>query len=326
MNAISQRSNAINARLSAVVIGLSVALTGCGHNPIEPGPTAVLSIPSSALTAGSVVSFDASHSLGTGLSYTIDYGDHTSDGPQSSASFNHLYRDRGTFTATLTVRDRLDRTSTDAKPVNINAPLVACGQVLIDGAPGDLAQAAQTMQTAIRDSSGVTVDATCSTGSGLTYSVSWGDGQTTGPQSNPYFGSNHVYGSNGNYTVTLTARDQTGASASWTGLVPVIDFSGRWVNTIFNPSTNRSETRYLELTQSANRTISGTYTHPEGNSESLHGSIRGTRGLLLQLTTGAIQFYTEDSWQEQLSSNGKSIAIEIIGGSADGMVLTFSRF
>lgn len=307
------------------LIALGYAAAGCGSNPAAPAPVAVLSIASAVVAPGAAVSFDASRSTGSGLSYSLAYGDGASDGPQASPAFAHIYRSAGAFKATLTVRDQRGAAATDVKDVAVAAPLSACGQVLIDGAPGDVAQAPQTKLTAIRDSSGVTVDASCSTGVGLSYAVTWGDGGTAGPQSNAFFGEPHIYRALGSFTVTVVVRDQSGVSASFTGTVPVLDFTGRWVNTVFNPSNGRNETRFLQLTQGANKTISGSYTHPEGNSEPLTGSINGLRGVNLRLVSGTIAFYADDSGSEQLSTDGRTIVVEVAGGSANGMRLTFTR-
>jgi hypothetical protein len=202
--------------------------------------------------------------------------------------------------------------------------LSACGQVLIDGAPGDFTQAAQTKQTAIRDSSGITLDAGCSVGNSLTYSVSWGDGAAAPSQSNSYFSTDHVYAANGSYTVTLTVRDRAGRSALWTGIVRVIDFGGRWANTTFNAVTNRNETRYLDLTQGSNKAITGVYTAPEGSSTSLVGAINGLRGLNIHSTGNALVVYADDSGAEELNSDGTKIRLEIVSGPSV-LMLTFAR-
>jgi PKD domain-containing protein/carboxypeptidase family protein len=121
-------------------IWIAAALTvgsGCGDGVTGPSLVTVLrvTIPgggSSAIRDQTPVSFDASGSSGSRLTYTLAYGDGSTDGPQSAPTFTHIYRSSGTFAAVLTVTDQSGRTGTDTKSVVVADALFALSGAVID--------------------------------------------------------------------------------------------------------------------------------------------------------------------------------------------------
>ena len=55
-------------------------------------------------------------------SYTFNWGDGTSTGPQAGSSATHTYNTAGTYTVTLTVRDSTGQTANAAKTVTVEDP------------------------------------------------------------------------------------------------------------------------------------------------------------------------------------------------------------
>ncbi|MBN9155506.1 MAG: PKD domain-containing protein [Microbacterium sp.] len=146
------------------------------------GLTATFDGTSSTATAGSTVS-----------SYAWDFGDGQTG---TGAAPSHTYGAAGTYTVKLTVTDSLGSSSTPAT-----------AQVTVTHADP---QAAFTPNTAGLTA---TVDASASTaadGATLSYSWNWGDGSaaSTGVT------AGHVYAAGGTYTVTLTATDSLGGTAT----------------------------------------------------------------------------------------------------------------
>jgi PKD repeat protein len=141
-------------------------------------------------------------------SYSFDWGDGNSTGPQAAATANHTYASGGTYTITVTVVDTDGGTATATQQVTVAAvpptPALSVspssGQV---GAP-------------------VSADASGSTAGSApiaTYSFAWGDGSSTGPQTAAT--ANHTYTRAGNYTVTVTVTDSDGGTATATQQVAI---------------------------------------------------------------------------------------------------------
>jgi parallel beta-helix repeat protein len=139
---------------TAPVDDVSVPDTGSGspsyadlgaYELVPPGGGAVDYPPNAALvvspTAGEVppaflVTADASGSSDpdqTGLaSFTVDFGDGTVIGPQSSPRADHAYSTAGAFTVTVSVRDQAGQVSTASRTVNLSAHVPV--SYVVDGA------------------------------------------------------------------------------------------------------------------------------------------------------------------------------------------------
>ncbi len=157
------------------------------------------------------VSVDASGSTAGSspiASYSFDWGDGTSTGPQSAATANHTYASAGNYTVTVTVTDTDGGTATATQPVTVAAvpPVPALSVSPSSGQAGVP----------------VSADASASTAGSApiaSYNFDWGDGTSTGSQSAA--SAKHTYSSVGNYTVTVTVTDSDGGSAATTQQVSV---------------------------------------------------------------------------------------------------------
>ena len=97
---------------------------GGGGGGTQTPPTAKLGVSPSSGTAPLSVTADASGST-TGSSpissYSFDFGDGTTVGPQSSATASHTYQSAGTYKVTVTVTDGNNLTSTASQTVTATA-------------------------------------------------------------------------------------------------------------------------------------------------------------------------------------------------------------
>src|SRR5262245_17679818 len=150
-------------------------------------------------------------------------------------------------------------------------------------------------------------------GDGSKEAMKAGEGQTAGQMT-----AIHSYRTSGDITAKLTIGDAQGRTATSTATLTVRSVDGVWVNTFFNTSANRSETRYLEL-QQRGVDVTGVSMHPEGNVEALTGTI-DSRGMLdLSLVSRTITF------KGPINADVTSLSQTIAGGTANGLTLTFPR-
>ncbi len=158
-----------------------------------------------------VVSFRASTSLDVGgsiVEYRWDWGDGTSADIERDASAHHRFSAAGTFTVTLTVTDNFGEIGTTTLAVTV-----------IGGAP-----IASFVYSPDNPSAGqvVSFDASSSLDPGATLQEArwdWGDG--TSPTLEADLFAEHVFSTAGTYTVTLTIRDNFGATDTATLTVTV---------------------------------------------------------------------------------------------------------
>jgi hypothetical protein len=175
---------------TAVVVGvavrptISISVAAGSGTPTEGGIT-TFSITASPAANGAPIQ-----------TVTVDYGDGTSDNLGSisgTVSVQHVYRDSGSFTPTVTVQDA-SGTSTSASTVIFVQPLLAS-------------------ISSTRSTTGV-FTFTANVPEGVTVaSTRWdyGDGTSETKASNV---TTHDYAAPGSYTVRATVRTSTGASAS----------------------------------------------------------------------------------------------------------------
>ncbi|MDE3155885.1 MAG: PKD domain-containing protein, partial [Acidobacteriota bacterium] len=133
-------------------------------------------------------------------------------------------------------------------------------------------------------------DVTGSTGQSQV--MDFGDGTSSSTSSGCIPGNcqyfEHVYATAGAYSATLKVTDAQGGQATAQASVTVKDMKGTWTNTVLNPSNGRTETRTLTLSGGAS--LTGTYTHPEGNTESLTGSVDQYGSVHVKLDSGTISW------------------------------------
>ena len=95
-----------------------------GGGGTQTGPTAALSVSPASGTAPLQVTADASGSTAGSSpisSYSFNFGDGTTVGPQSGATANHTYQSAGSYQVTVTTTDGNNLTSTATKTVTVNA-------------------------------------------------------------------------------------------------------------------------------------------------------------------------------------------------------------
>jgi hypothetical protein len=172
---------------------------------------------------------------------------------------------------------------------------------------------------AIQNLSDVRMDASGSSGTGLRYSLDFGDGAGADEPS-----AQHVYGTGGRtYALRAIVTDSLGRTDTARLDLSVRGAEGRWLNSMFNANANRSESRTLEITNQNGRTLTGLYRHPEGYTSPFLGELQGERGLVLELLGGGIRFTGADS--NGFNSEATRFTVHVRGGSADGMTLVFQR-
>jgi parallel beta-helix repeat protein len=99
-----------------------------GGSCSQNGPTAKLTVSPSSGTAPLAVTADASASTAGGSpisSYSFNFGDGTTVGPQAGATANHTYQTAGLYTVTVTVTDGNNNTSQASQSVTVNAHMAA---------------------------------------------------------------------------------------------------------------------------------------------------------------------------------------------------------
>jgi PKD repeat protein len=217
---------------------------------------------------GSAAQLDGSGSRdqdGTIVSYAWELGDGSTG---TGASVSHVYADDGAYTATLTVTDDDGASAADTVAVTVaNAPPVA------DAGPDETGNQLITFDfdgSRSSDSDGVVV------------LFDWDFGDGTGVEGAVV---THAYGDDGTYTVTLTVRDDDGASATdtltviATNMPPVADAGadqglGKNQETVFNANASHDPdgsivAYYWEFGDGTNGTgvavrhsftVAGTYT------------------------------------------------------------------
>ncbi len=125
----------------------------------------------------------------------------------------------------------------------------------------------------------------------------------------------------GGRTVVVAAIDGSRQQTATT-TVGVGDLTGTWANTIVNPTNNLTETRLLVLTGGGS--LTGTYVHPAGDSEPVSGSVNSFGSVYLRLSTGSIVMEGVDLDSAGILSD-TTMRLYVTGGSADGMVLIFTK-
>jgi parallel beta-helix repeat protein len=168
-------------------------------------PSAALSVSPSSGTAPLPVSADASGSTAGSTpiaSYSFDWGDGSTTGPQSAATANHTYSSGGTYTVTVTVTDTDGTTATTTQQVSVSTATPPNTALLV------LPVFGMAPLPISADASG----STAGSAPIASYSFDWGDGTSTGPQTAAT--ANHTYSSGGTYTVTVTVTDTDGGAAT----------------------------------------------------------------------------------------------------------------
>ena len=170
-------------------------------------PVAALTLTPGSGPAPMAVKADASGSTDPiGIaSYTFNFGDGTTVGPQSGAQATHTYSTGGNFTVRVVVTDAAGASAAGIQGVTVGAPSAA---LVVTPSTGGAPLAVTADGSGSTDPIGVT-----------TYTFNFGDGTVVGPQAGAT--AAHTYSSVGTYTVVLTVADSAGASSSANSVVLV---------------------------------------------------------------------------------------------------------
>lgn len=158
---------------------------------VSPALTAKASVDHSTAAPGSLLTFTASGTSGSGsyVSYAWDFGD---GGSGSGASAQHAYGGPGSYTATVVVTDSNGGTARASVSVTLSFVTVHAYVSATFGAPGTT----------------LNFTAFASGGAGAPYTYAWafGDGATASGDA-----VTHAYSGPGNFTPTLRVTDPLGA-------------------------------------------------------------------------------------------------------------------
>lgn len=172
--------------------------------PVNAAPAARLAVSPAAGDTPLAVTADASASTDTDAwpiaTYSFDFGDGTTVGPQAEPTAVHSIETVGDSIVTVTVTDTAGLSSTATAVVHVYAPNTApVARLTVSPARADAPVI-------------VTADATASTDdrADLSYTFDFGDGTTAGPQLDAT--STHRYATQGSYVVTVRVVDGGGLS------------------------------------------------------------------------------------------------------------------
>jgi PKD repeat protein len=140
------------------------------------------------------------------VSYEWEFGAAGSPSAETGVSVTTHFLTVGTYVVTLTVTDDIGSKGTLSKSVTVKAPSLIASFVFSPSSPA-------SQQSVYFDASGSSTDIGHNIQS---YEWNFGDNGQAGGRT-----TNHTYASNGSYAVTLTVRDDTGASASTSKTVTV---------------------------------------------------------------------------------------------------------
>jgi parallel beta-helix repeat protein len=178
-----------------------------GGGGTQTGPTAALSVSPASGTAPLQVTADASGSTAGSSpisSYSFNFGDGTTVGPQSGATANHTYQSAGSYTVTVTATDGNNLTSQATKTVTVSAQNTSPAQYVN--------QIATNYSTSSHTSGSVTVWRTAGVAAGdliiatvqLTGTSSTGAVTGTDTQGNTLTVASDISDGNGDRLVTLS--------------------------------------------------------------------------------------------------------------------------
>lgn len=178
-----------------------------GGGGTQTGPAAALSVSPASGTAPLQVTADASGSTAGSSpisSYSFNFGDGTTVGPQSGATANHTYRSAGSYTVTVTATDANNLTSQASKSVTVNAQNTSPAQYVN--------QIATNFSTSSHTSGSVTVWRTAGVAAGdliiatvqLTGTSSTGAVTGTDSQGNTLTAASDISDGSGDRLVTLS--------------------------------------------------------------------------------------------------------------------------
>jgi PKD repeat protein len=194
------------------------------------GPTAL----------GEATALTATVSGGTGISYTWDLGDSTS---ATTPVVIHVYPAVGIYTATVTASNTASL-STVATIVVVEEPISGLTALAT---------------TPVRTDETASLTATVSSGSNVSYTWAFGDGNNASGAM-----VEHPYGTAGSYTATVTAANALGSTAAQTVVIaedPILDLTA-----LSNSPVKIGETAFLSATVGSGSNVTYTWDYGDGAS------------------------------------------------------------
>ena len=167
---------------------------------------------------------------------------------------------------------------------------------------------------AVAGLSNITVDASGSTGAGLTYKTTFGDGtDATGSV------VRHVYNAVGTFTVTVTVTDAAGRTDSATSSVTVASPLGWWV---YRGAPHGSAVAFsVKLTDQNGSALSGVFTSLDKVPRAVTGTLSGDRTMRLTVADAGLTF--EGALPGVVSPDGAVLPLVVSGGAESGDRLEF---
>ena len=182
-------------------------------NPVQPPPNRNPEISScnpasSSVTLGNpaTINYVVSDPDGDSVTVTVFWGDGTSS-VGSSSSASHIYSNTGTFSTRIVARDsRGAETERNCGSITVTSTIPPGNNPPVFSSCNPPASSVPVGTPAV-----ITYSVSDPDGDSITISVNWGDGFVSGGGSSS---ASHAYSSAGTYSVTITATDSRGASAS----------------------------------------------------------------------------------------------------------------
>ncbi|MEZ3163926.1 S8 family serine peptidase [Halorubrum sp. RMP-47] len=156
-----------------------------GGEPSDPTVTAAITANQTEVFPGDVISFDASGSKGTDLTYEWTLGDGTS---ATGETVTHAYDATGTYNVTLTV---VNASASDTEEITVSVVNPVTAEISAN-------------QTGVYPAEAISFNASASEGTNLAYNWTLGDGTNATGET-----VTHAYNATGTYNVTLTAANQS---------------------------------------------------------------------------------------------------------------------
>jgi hypothetical protein len=145
----------------------------------------------------------------------------------------------------------------------------------------DITSDGSNSQDAVASLSEIAVDASGSTGSGLTYAIDFGDGfVATTPT------ARHIYAAARTFTVTCTVTDAQARTASDTRQIAVKAVTGSWFQAGYVTKSARVEVRRLNITEQAGTNVRGSYRVTGDADRAITGTLVPPRAIRLRTEGG----------------------------------------
>jgi len=169
---------------------------------------------------------------------------------------------------------------------------------------------------AIASLSEVIVDASGSTGTGLTFAIDFGDGASATSAS-----TKHVYATPSTYTITATVTDSQGRKANATKEIAVRDVTGKWFQAGFVAKTTRVEVRNLSIDAQTGTIVRGIYRVTGNADRAFTGTLIAPRDIRMATNDGVSLIGTVPG---RINDEAAPWTLIAQGDSADGQRLDFN--